>query len=96
MVWRFSFAICFVVRRGLGEGPTLIGVLRTNRIEGYWEFLNRSLHGTFHSVSRHRLPHYLDEFSYRWNHRHESDEQRFQALLRQTQGRVTWYHRDPS
>lgn len=74
----------------------VVGDVHTNNIEGYWSLLKRGLHGTFHSVSRHRLPHYLDEFSYRWNHRLESDEQRFQALLRQTQGRVTWYHRDPS
>ena len=74
----------------------VIGDVHTNTIEGYWSLLKRGLYGTFHSVSGHRLPHYLDEFSYRWNHRRETDEERFQALLGQTQGRVTWYHRDPS
>ncbi len=67
------------------------GDVHIQNIEGYWSLLKRGLIGTFHSVSRHRLPMYLGEFQYRWNQRRVSDAERFEALLRQTQGRLRWY-----
>jgi transposase-like protein len=42
----------------------------TNSIEGFWSQLKRSLDGTYHSVSPKYLPLYVNEFEYRYNHRH--------------------------
>ena len=68
--------------------------IHTNSIEGYWSLLKRGIVGTFHHVSRHRLPMYLGEFEYRFNHRKMSDADRFENLLSQTQGRLRWNFRD--
>lgn len=43
--------------------------VHTNTIEGFWGQLKRSLDGTYHSVSPKYLQNYLDEFSFRYNHR---------------------------
>lgn len=46
------------------------GYVTTNTIEGFWSQLKRSLDGTYHSVSPRYLPLYVNEFEYRYNHRH--------------------------
>lgn len=43
--------------------------IHTNSIEGFWSQLKRSIHGTFHQVSREHLQGYVDEFAFRYNHR---------------------------
>lgn len=43
--------------------------VHTNTIEGFWSQFKRSVHGTYHSVSRKHLQLYLDEFSFRYSHR---------------------------
>jgi transposase-like protein/Zn ribbon nucleic-acid-binding protein len=45
------------------------GIVHTNTIEGFWSQLKRSIHGTFHSVSRKHLQKYVNEFAYRYNRR---------------------------
>ena len=69
------------------------GDIHTQNIEGYWSLLKRGIVGTFHHVSRHRLPMYLGEFEYRFNHRDQTDADRFENLLSQTQGRLRWNFR---
>lgn len=54
------------------------GDVCTNTIEGFWGQLKRSLHGTYHSVSSKYLQLYIDEFVFRYNHRHEN---MFELLL---------------
>jgi transposase len=44
--------------------------VHTNTIEGFWGQLKRSLDGTYHSVSPKYLQLYVNEFVYRYNHRH--------------------------
>ncbi len=46
------------------------GKIHTNNIEGFWSQLKRSLDGTHHVVSAKHLQSYVDEFVYRYNHRH--------------------------
>jgi len=60
----------------------VLGNIHTNTIEGYWSQMKRSINGTYHSVSTKYLQNYLDEFSYRYNHR-SSDLPLFQLLLNQ-------------
>jgi len=56
------------------------GKVYTNTIEGFWSQIKRSINGTYHSVSAKHLQAYIDEFSYRYNHRF-SDASLFQTLL---------------
>lgn len=44
--------------------------VHTNTIEGFWGQLKRSLDGTYHCVSPKHLQLYVNEFVYRYNHRH--------------------------
>ncbi|MDQ5972675.1 MAG: Tnp protein [Patescibacteria group bacterium] len=44
--------------------------VHTNTIEGFWGQLKRSLDGTYHCVSPKYLQLYVNEFVYRYNHRH--------------------------
>ena len=52
-----------------GRGEFGRGDVHTNTIEGFWSQFKRSVHGTFHAVSPKYLQTYLDEFSFRYNHR---------------------------
>lgn len=45
------------------------GITHTNTIEGFWSQLKRSIRGTYGFVSPKYLQTYLNEFSYRYNHR---------------------------
>lgn len=62
-----------------GKGHYVRGNVHTNSIEGYWGLLKPSMKGTFRSVSHHRLQSYLDEFSFRYNRRNQSNG--FEELL---------------
>lgn len=43
----------------------------TNRVEGFFGQVKRSLDGTYHSVSPYYLGSYFAEFAFRYNHRHQ-------------------------
>ncbi|MEK7508168.1 MAG: IS1595 family transposase [Patescibacteria group bacterium] len=45
------------------------GSAHTNTIEGFWSQFKRSVSGTYHSVSKKHLQSYVNEFSFRYNHR---------------------------
>lgn len=45
------------------------GDVHTNTVESFWALLKRGIVGQYHKVSLNYLPKYIDEFSYRWNHR---------------------------
>lgn len=49
------------------------GDIHTNGIESFWALLKRGIVGQYHKVSLKHLPSYLDEFSYRFNHRKTPD-----------------------
>ncbi|HUD18823.1 MAG TPA: IS1595 family transposase [Patescibacteria group bacterium] len=67
-----------VISHGLKE--YVRGNVHTNTIEGFWSQLKRSIHGTYHAVSPKYLQLYVDEFSYRYNHR-SSLEPLFSLIL---------------
>ena len=46
------------------------GKIHTNGLENFWSLFKRAIVGQFHKVSEKYLPLYLDEFAYRFNHRH--------------------------
>jgi hypothetical protein len=62
------------------------GDLNTNRIESFWAIVKRGVYGIYHSVSEKHLQKYIDEFSFRYNNRHDG----FEKLLRQCNLTPDW------
>ena len=60
----------------------VIGDIHTNTMEGFWSLIKRGISGVYHSVSNKYLQSYLDEYSFRYNHR-EDETPMFQTVLRQ-------------
>lgn len=56
------------------------GEVHTNTIEGFWSQLKRSINGTYHCVSPKHLQSYVNEFSFRYNHRKQSYPLFYDAL----------------
>jgi transposase len=56
------------------------GHIHTNTVEGFWSLVKRGIGGVYHSVSPEYLQTYLDEYSFRYNRRHEGNQQ-FRAIL---------------
>src|SRR5258706_7075137 len=57
------------------------GVVHTNTAESAFSLLKRGIAGTWHRISAKHLPAYLEEMSFRFNRRNDSDL--FQQTLRQ-------------
>ena len=49
------------------------GNIHTNTVESFWALLKRGIVGQYHKVSIKHLAKYIDEFSYKWNHRKNED-----------------------
>ncbi len=60
----------------------VVGDIHTNTIEGFWSLVKRGIGGVYHSVSQKYLQSYLNEYSFRYNHRLVSRPM-FVALLDQ-------------
>jgi transposase len=58
------------------------GDVHVNTIEGFWALLKGGLRGVYHGVSTQHLQSYLDEFTFRYNHR-EAPGGMFHAFLGQ-------------
>jgi transposase-like protein len=50
----------------------VVGDIHTNTVDGFWSLLKRGINGVYHSVSAKHLQSYLDEYSFRYNHRNDS------------------------
>jgi len=50
----------------------VLGNAHTNTIEGFWSLSKNGIRGTYHAVSDKYLPNYLDEYSFRYNHRNDA------------------------
>lgn len=54
------------------QGQYVVGNdIHTNTIEGFWSQLKRSIDGTYHHVTTGYLQGYVDEYSWRYSHRHD-------------------------
>lgn len=69
------------VNHSIGEYSRGNGV-HINTIEGFWSIGKRSVIGVYHQVSRKYLQRYIDEWSYRANHR--NNPAMFDQLLKQS------------
>jgi transposase len=52
-----------------GQKQYVNGLAHTNTLEGFWSQLKRSINGTHHAVSPKYLQQYVNEFSWKYNHR---------------------------
>jgi transposase len=62
------------------DGVYARGPIHTNSVEGFWSLVKRGIGGVYHSVSPKYLQTYLDEYCFRYNRRHEGNQQ-FRAIL---------------
>lgn len=69
------------------RGEYARGNVSTNRAEGYFAQLKRSIDGTHHHVSREHLHRYLGEFDFRYSTCEQTDNERMALLLSRVGGR---------
>jgi transposase-like protein len=67
------------------------GQVHTNGLENFWSLLKRGISGTYISVEPFHLFRYLDEQSFRYNHRKLTDSERFSIVAEQVIGRRLTY-----
>jgi len=58
--------------------------VHTNTIEGFWSLVKRGISGVYHSVSPQYLQSYINEYSFRYNHR-KDETPMFKIVLSQVQ-----------
>jgi transposase-like protein len=74
-----------------GEREYVKGDAHTNTIEAFWSLFKRGLKGTHIHVAPFHVDRYLDDQSFRYNHRKRTDSGRFQVSMSQIRGRrLTW------
>lgn len=56
------------------------GDVHTNTIDGFWSLVKRGISGVYHAVSVKYLQSYLNEYSFRYNHR-DDEEPMFKTML---------------
>ncbi len=66
------------------------GRAHTNGLEGFWSHFKRMLDGVCHHVSIVHLQRYVNEFSRRWNTRRLEAGERFNLILGNIAGRLTY------
>jgi transposase len=66
----------------------VMGDVHTNTIEGFWSLVKRGIGGVYHNVSQKNLQSYLDEYAFRYNRRHEGNQQ-FRAILKRVAERAS-------
>jgi transposase-like protein len=67
------------------------GDAHTNTVEGFFALLKRAVYGQFHHISEAHLHRYLSEADFKWNHRHISESERADTLLRGAKGKRLLY-----
>lgn len=65
--------------------------VHTNGLENFWSLLKRAVKGTYVSVEPFHLFRYLDEQSFRFNERHDTDRGRFVTALSSILGKRLTY-----
>jgi hypothetical protein len=63
----------------------------TNSIEGFWSQMKRGIYGIYHHVSTTHLNSYCDEFTYRYNTRSFTTQNRFDMILTNVAGKRLTY-----
>lgn len=63
------------------------GEYHTNTLEGFWTLLKRGIYGQYHKVSVKHLQAYLNEFTFKYNHKHNRSN--FDLLINRTMFPIT-------
>jgi hypothetical protein len=63
------------------ENEYVRGAFHNNNIEGFWSQMKRAIYGIYHQVSPKHLNKYCDEFSFRYNSRKASVNDKFDFSL---------------
>lgn len=66
------------------------GRAHTNGLEGFWSHFKRMIDGIYHNISMAHLQSYVNEFSLRWNTRRSATADRFDLILGNIAGRLTY------
>jgi transposase-like protein len=72
-------------------GEYVRGDVSSNRAEGFFGQLKRSINGTHHHVSVEHLPRYLAQFDWLYTHCHATDSDRMRTLVGNVGGRRLTY-----
>ncbi len=76
------------------EGVYVVGEVHTNTIEGFWSLVKTGIRGVYHSVGRHYLQTYLNEYSFRYNRRFD-EQPMFWSFLQQVEKRDAVIRQSP-
>jgi len=66
------------------------GMAHTNGVENFWSHFKRGIDGIYHWCSVKHLQGYVNEYSYRYNTRGYSTSKRFNVVLENIEGRLTY------
>jgi transposase len=64
----------------------VVGDIHTNTVEGFWSLVKNGLRGVYHSVGKGYLQSYLNEYSFRYNRRFDTQPM-FLSFLKQVEKR---------
>lgn len=84
------------VNHSASEYVSKDGDAHTQTVESFFAIIKRGIMGSFHSVSEAHLQRYVNEFTFRWNHRASlkvDDFERAAAILRAIEGKRLTYRR---
>jgi transposase-like protein len=76
------------------ERVYVVGDVHTNTVEGFWSLVKRGIGGVYHSVGRHYLQSYLNEYSFRYNRRFDTQPM-FLSFLKQVEKRDAVVRQSP-
>lgn len=68
------------VRVTHSNGEFVAGKIHTNSIEGFWAQIKNAVRGVHHGVAPEYLQSYVNEYAFRYNHRHDANPM-FQTIL---------------
>jgi hypothetical protein len=91
-----EFAKHVSVNHSASEYVSKDGKSHTQTVESFFAILKRGITGSFHSVSEAHLQRYVDEFTFRWNHRSAlgvEDFDRAAAILKGAEWKRLTYRR---
>jgi transposase-like protein len=67
-------------------GVYVLGTTHTQTIEGFWALVKNGIRGVYHQVGKHYLQTYLNEYSFRYNRRFDTQPM-FLSFLQQVEKR---------
>jgi transposase-like protein len=75
-------------------GVYVLGTTHTQTIEGFWSLVKNGIRGVYHSVGKHYLQTYLNEYSFRYNRRFD-EQPMFLSFLQQVEKRDAVVRKTP-